>query len=181
MLRALGIHHLVVNDFRSAALEDARNVINISIPSALDASLAPPGRAVAHVYGAANEPYDDWAALRRGSGEYAALKAERSEALWAALERVIPDVRSRAGLQLVGTPLTHERYLRRNRGSYGPAPAVDAWPGPKTALPGLLACGDSTFPGIGIPAAAASGVIAANTLLPIWDHYKILDGILSRE
>ena len=180
-LAATGIHHLVVNDFRSEALENDRNVINISIPTALDSSLAPPGRAVAHVYGAANEPYDDWKGLERGSDAYAALKAQRSECLWAALERVIPDVRSRAGLQLVGTPLTHERYLRRNRGSYGPAPAVDAWPGPKTALPGLLACGDSTFPGIGVPAAAASGIIAANTLLPIWEHYKVLDGILSRE
>jgi phytoene dehydrogenase-like protein len=180
-LASTGIHHLVVNDFRSERLEDARNVINISIPTALDASLAPPGRAVAHVYGAANESYDDWAGLTRGSAAYAALKAERSEALWAALARVIPDVRERAGLQLVGTPLTHERYLRRNRGSYGPAPAVDAWPGPRTALPGLLACGDSTFPGIGVPAAAASGVIAANTLLPIWEHYKVLDGILARE
>jgi hypothetical protein len=37
---------------------------------------------------------------------------ERSQCLWAALERVIPDVRQRAEVKLVGTPLTHERYLR---------------------------------------------------------------------
>lgn len=36
-----------------------------------------------------------------------------------ALERFIPDVRARTELCMVGTPLTHERFLRRHRGSYG--------------------------------------------------------------
>jgi phytoene dehydrogenase-like protein len=179
-LSAIGIHHLVVNDLTGGVIDGPHNVINISIPSALDDSLAPPGLAVAHVYGAANESYDDWAGLERGSPEYNALKVERAEALWLALEKVIPDIRSRARTTLIGTPLTHARYLRRHRGSYGPALPPNAWPGPVTALPGLLACGDSTFPGIGIPAAAASGMIAANTLLPIWDHLKVLDAVARR-
>jgi phytoene dehydrogenase-like protein len=38
-----------------------------------------------------------------------------------ALEQIIPDVRDRAEVSLVGTPLTHERFLRRQRGTYGPA------------------------------------------------------------
>lgn len=38
-------------------------------------------------------------------------------------------------------------------------------------------CGDSTFPGIGVPAVAASGAIAANSLVPVWDHWKMLDRI----
>lgn len=176
-LASIGIHHLVVNDFAAASIGATRNVVNISIPSALDASLAPPGCAVAHVYAAANEPFDDWAALRRGSPEYAALKEERSAVLWAALERVIPDARSRSRLALVGTPLTHARYLRRHRGSYGPALPPGAWPGPATDLPGLLVCGDSTFPGIGIPAAAASGLIAANSLLSAAQHAAVLDAM----
>ena len=37
---------------------------------------------------------------------------ERSQCLWRALERVIPDIRRRAELTLVATPLTHERFLR---------------------------------------------------------------------
>ena len=174
-LAAIGIHHLVVSDWYATARD--RNVINICIASALDPSLAPPGCAVAHVYGAANESYDDWAGLKRGSAEYNALKEERSQVLWAALERVIPDIRSRAKLTLVGTPLTHARYLRRHRGSYGPALGANpaAWPGPVTDVPGLLRCGDSCFPGIGVPAAAASGLIAANTILPIAAHWKLLD------
>eukprot|EP00983_Pelagomonas_calceolata_P107862 1159394-Pelagomonas_calceolata.AAC.7 len=43
--------------------------------------------------------------------------------------------------------------------SYGPgisASGGGGWPGPKTPVPGLYVCGDSTMPGIGVPAAAAS-------------------------
>jgi phytoene dehydrogenase-like protein len=79
-------------------------------------------------------------------------------------------------LKKVGTPLTHERFLRRHRGSYGPAlRAGEAlFPGPATPLPGLYACGDSTFPGIGLPAVAASGAVCANTLVPLGRHLDLL-------
>lgn len=178
-LAAIGIHHLVVNNLAAGpALEAPRNVINICIPAALDASMAPPGQASVHVYGAANEPFDDWAHLKRGSAAYEELKAARAEDLWSALARVIPDVRERRTLAMVGSPLTHQRYLRRHRGSYGPAYKPDAWPSSATKLPGLYACGDSTFPGIGIPAAAGSGIMTANTLLPVWDHVRILEDML---
>lgn len=179
-IASVGIHHLVVENFAVGAIQGARNVINISIPSALDDTLAPPGFAVAHVYAAANENFDDWGRLARGSAAYDALKEERCRPLWAALERVIPDIRARARTQLVGSPLTHARYLRRHRGSYGPALAPGAWPGPATELPGLWRCGDSTFPGIGIPAAAASGLIVANTLLSPQQHGAVLDLITRR-
>ena len=77
---------------------------------------------------------------------------------------------------MVGTPLTHQRFLRRHAGSYGPArtPAEGTLPGCKTPVPGLLACGDTTFPGIGLPAVAASGAIAANSLVPVWTHAAAL-------
>ncbi|MBD0345627.1 MAG: carotene isomerase, partial [Coleofasciculus sp. Co-bin14] len=118
---------------------------------------------------------------------YARQKQQRAEVMWQALERIIPDVRSgsvsggesRCEVSLVGTPLTHERFLRRHRGSYGPAIRAGEgfFPGPSTPLPGLLCCGDSTFPGIGLPAVAASGTIAANTLAPVQKHLKMLKEI----
>jgi len=96
--------------------------------------------------------------------------------MWQALERIIPDVRSRCDLTLVGTPLTHERFLRRYRVSYGPAiqAGVGFFPGVGTPLAGLYCCGDSTFPGIGLPAVAASGMIAANTIAPVHKHLDML-------
>ena len=40
---------------------------------------------------------------------------------------------------------------------------------------GLTVCGDSCMPGIGVPAAAASGMMAANSLAPVWDHLGVLN------
>ncbi len=72
-----------------------------------------------------------------------------------------------------------QRFLRRHHGTYGPAirAGEGLFPGPATPVPGLMVCGDSTFPGIGLPAVAASGAITANTLVPFWDHLKMLDAL----
>ncbi len=115
--------------------------------------------------------------MDRRSQEYAQQKSLRAEVMWQALQRIIPDIRQRCDVTLVGTPLTHERYLRRHRGSYGPAirAGVGLFPSPRTPIPGLLCCGDSTFPGIGLPAVAASGMMTANTIAPIHKHLQMLN------
>ena len=102
--------------------------------------------------------------------------------MWSALEEYIPNARARAveGTVQIGTPLTHERFLRRTRGAYGPRVDVSqgqSLPGHKTALTNFYMCGDYTFPSIGVPATAASGAITANTIVSIWDHWKMLDKI----
>ena len=54
-------------------------------------------------------------------------------------------------LMQVGTPLTHQHFVRKHRGTYGHSMAAgkDDYRSSRTPLPGLLCCGDSTFPGIG--------------------------------
>jgi phytoene dehydrogenase-like protein len=173
----LACHAIVVNDW-DQGITAPQNVVLISIPSVLDASLAPPGHHVIHVYTPGNEPYHLWQGLDRRSVAYDRLKQARSEVMWQALARIIPDIRDRCRVTLVGTPLTHERFLRRYRGSYGPAIAAGRFfPGATTPLSGLLCCGDSTFPGIGLPAVAASGMIAANTLASLPQHLQLLQAI----
>lgn len=171
----LACHHIVVNDWEMGVTVP-QNVVVISIPSLLDPSLAPPGKHVIHVYTPGNEPYALWQGMDRRSKEYAQQKEARAEVMWKALERIIPEIRDRVEVTLVGTPLTHERFLRRHRGSYGPAirAGEGLFPGAITPLTGLLCCGDSTFPGIGLPAVAASGIITANTLAPLGKHLKML-------
>ncbi len=171
----LACHYIVVKDW-NLGVTAPQNLVLISIPSLLDPDLAPPGKQVIHVYTPGNEPYDLWQGMNRRSPEYAQQKEKRAEVMWQALERIIPDIRQRCEVTLVGTPLTHERFLRRHRGSYGPAiRAGEAlFPGPKTPLAGLYCCGDSTFPGIGLPAVAASGMITANTLTPVAQHLELL-------
>lgn len=171
----LECHYIVVNDWQ-IGVTAPQNVIAVSIPSLLDPSLAPPGKQTIHVYTPATEPYSLWEGLDRQSTAYAAQKEARAEVMWKALERIIPDIRARCEVTLVGTPLTHERFLRRYRGTYGPGvwAGQGMLPGPKTPLPGLFCCGDSSFPGIGLPAVAASGTIAANAIAPVASHRKLL-------
>jgi len=162
----LGIHHVV---FKNWDITAPQNMVNICIASALDPALAPAGHHVVHAYTAGNEPYEVWEGLKPKSAAYEALKLERSAVLWQAMEKIIPDIRERTKLQLVGTPLTHERYLRRHRGTYGAGYRADqgqVFPGATTPLPGLLCCGDSTMPGIGVPAVVISGMIAAGAVGP---------------
>ena len=46
-----------------------------------------------------------------------------------------------------------------------------------SSVDGFYMFGDSTFPGIGMPAVAASGMIAANSIVSVQDHWKMLDRI----
>jgi phytoene dehydrogenase-like protein len=171
----LECHYIVVNDWE-AGVTAPQNVVAISIPSLLDPSLAPLGKQTIHVYTPATEPYGLWKGLDRRSEAYATQKEVRAEVMWKALERIIPDIHTRCEVTLVGTPLTHERFLRRHNGTYGPGvwAGQGILPGPKTPLSGLLCCGDSSFPGIGLPAVAASGMIAANAIAPIGKHRELL-------
>jgi all-trans-retinol 13,14-reductase len=99
--------------------------------------------------------------------------------LYRALERIIPDLRDRLVLDLIGTPLTHARFLRRHHGTYGPAiPAErDRFPSCQTPIPGLYRVGDSTMPGIGVPAVAASGILCANSLVSNDQVVELLNAI----
>ena len=73
--------------------------------------------------------------------------------------------------------MTHERYLNRHRGTYGPAYVAGAssYPPPATPLPGLWCVGEGSFPGIGVPAVAGNGAGVANTIAPIGAHLDLLD------
>ena len=174
----LEMHHIVVNDWE-AGITAPQNLCLVSIPSVIDPTMAPEGKHVIHAYTPGNEPYSLWEGMDRKSPEYKALKEERAQVLWRAVEKVIPDVRSRVEIEMVGTPLTCERFLRRTRGTYGGTVWVggDAGlgiPSPATKLEGLFCVGDSAFPGPGVPSVAAGGLICANTIGSVWQQ---LDGL----
>ncbi|BAZ10177.1 amine oxidase [Calothrix sp. NIES-4071] len=153
-------HHVVLHDSK-LDITVPGNTCMISIPSVWDASLAPIEHHVVHAY--TLEPYAGW---ERNEG-YEAKKVVKAQTLYRALERVIPNIRERIVLELIGTPLTHAHYLRRYQGTYGPA--IEAtkgmFSGANTPIKGLYRVGDSTMPGIGVPAVAASGILCANTLV----------------
>jgi phytoene dehydrogenase-like protein len=155
------------------------NMIAVSNPCVLDRELAPEGFMVLHAYGAGNEPYFLWEGMKRSDPKYAKQKKVRSESLWRALESVIPDVRARVVLDLVGSPLTHERFLRRPRGTYGAA-TEDYLPDGSTPISNFLLAGDSIFPGIGVPAVAISGASAANGFVNPLAHWLCLNDLKTK-
>jgi len=167
-LENLKVHHVVVHR-RDVDMTSPGNTCMVSIPSVLDPSLAPPKHHVIHAY--TLEPWQGW----QQRDDYAEYKRHRAETLYRALEQIIPDLRgpgqqdSRIVLELVGTPLTHQRFLRRYQGTYGPAikAGEGMFPNCRTPIQGLYRVGDSTLPGIGVPAVAASGILCANSLVPL--------------
>ena len=156
------------------------NMIAVSNPCVLDRTLAPEGTIVVHAYGAGNEPYDLWKDLDRNSKAYRDLKEVRSQILWRAVESIIPDARKRVIVDMVGSPLTHERFLRRPKGTYGSA-TEDYLQDGRTPFSSLVLCGDGVFPGIGIPAVALSGASAANALINPIQHWFCLDDLKKKE
>jgi len=112
----------VVRDWDAPeGVEEPRNIVLCSMPSLIDPTLAPEGKHVLHAYVPATEPYEWWEGLDRNSEEYKKKKDEAADFLWSAIETYVPDARKRAveGTVQIGTPLTHERFLRRTRGAYG--------------------------------------------------------------
>jgi phytoene dehydrogenase-like protein len=100
-LEKLQAHYMYIADWtRGVQAED--NAVLLSIPSVHDDSLAPDGHAVLHIYTPATEDYSRWENLDRRSDEYKKLKEERSAYLWTVLEKIIPDIRTRAKVVQVG-------------------------------------------------------------------------------
>ena len=163
-------HHVVVHDAQKD-ISVPGNTCMISIPTVWDASLAPDNHHVVHAY--TLEPYAGWEKDRG----YEEKKKEKAQTLYRAIEKVIPDIRKRVALELIGTPLTHARYLRRYQGTYGPAIAAGKgmFPSQSTPIKGLYRVGDSTTPGIGVPAVAASGILCANSLVKSSQVMELVD------
>lgn len=179
----LEINYASVEDW-GKRVDDPDNVVLVTIPSVAEPDKFPDGFAVVHAYTPATEPYERWRGLEPGSEEYDKLKKERSAVLWRAVNRIFgQDVRKIAHVCMVGTPVTHSRFLNRANGTYGPV--VDArlgglglpFPRRKEIADGLYTVGDCTFPGIGVPAVAASGWLVANSFASVKEHARLLHKI----
>jgi C-3',4' desaturase CrtD len=97
---------------------------------------------------------------------YEARKQAYMERVLAAAEVVIPGLHDAADLILSGTPVTFQRFTRRDWGWVGGFPQTSlfrAW-GPRLS-PGLWLVGDSVFPGQSVPAVALGGLRVARSLL----------------
>ena len=174
----LPIHAINVENWERGITAE-RNIAVFSIPSVLDKEMAPKGKHVLHGYTPANEPWEIWEKLDPNTSKYKDLKEERCFIFINILKKIIPDIDERIDIKMLGTPLTHKKFTNTYCGSYGPAisAAKGLFPGCKTPIRNLFACGSSTFPGIGIPAVSASGAYAAEKIIGKKDFKKLLKKI----
>ena len=157
----LDCHHILLEDWGEMA--ESGGTVFVSIPTLLDSSLAPQGKHIVHTF------TPSWMAEWKGlsPSDYREKKAIAAQSVIARLERILPGIGNHIHHQEIGTPRTHQRFLGRIDGTYGPIPqkrlrGLLGMPFNRTKIPGLYIVGDSTFPGQGLNAVAFSGFACAH-------------------
>jgi C-3',4' desaturase CrtD len=141
------------------------NTVFLSLSPAWDEGRAPQGRR-ALTLSTHTELGPWWDFHEQDRQAYEARKQVYTERVLAAAEVAVPGLRDAADLTLSGTPVTFQRFTRRDWGWVGGFPQTSltrAW-GPRLA-PGLWLVGDSVFPGQSVPAVALGGLRVAQSLL----------------
>ncbi|ABB23509.1 FAD-dependent oxidoreductase [Pelodictyon luteolum] len=156
------VHHVQIDAWEG--YDQPGGTLYCSVPSLLDPSLAPPAHHVVHAF--VTDEAERWEGLERGSEAYTRRKQSMEAELMGRLEGLMPGIGSGVKLRVSASPLTHERWLNRYKGSYGPllkpGQNILLKPQNRTALKNLFAVGDSTFPGQGVIAVTYSGVSCAS-------------------
>lgn len=104
---------------------------------------------------------DFWYSL---NSDYDVMKSKTESRIIDVLKRRLPLFRdAEVKLAFSSTPVTWEKWVHRFRGRVGGIPqSMDRslldWMPNKTPLPGLYLCGDTVFPGQGIPGVTLSGI-----------------------
>ncbi len=156
-------HHILLENWQQ--MEDPEGTIFVSIPTLLDPELAPEGYHIIHTF----TPHwmDNWKGL--STGEYEAKKEAAAGIIIERLEQIFPGLDAGLDYMEIGTPRTHQKFLNRDNGTYGPIPqrqllGLLPMPFNRTSMPGLYCVGDSTFPGQGLNAVAFSGFACAHRI-----------------
>jgi phytoene dehydrogenase-like protein len=141
------------------------NSVFLSMSPDWDESRAPQGmRAVTLSTHTEMAPW--WRMFEQDRQVYEARKAAYARRLIEVADSALPGLAEAAQLVLPGTPVTFQRFTRRQQGWVGGFPQTSlfkAW-GPRLA-PGLWMVGDSIFPGQSIAAAALGGLRVAQLVL----------------
>jgi C-3',4' desaturase CrtD len=154
------LHHQIV--VREPLAEG--NTVFLSLSPAWDTGRAPQGRR-ALTLSTHTDLAPWWDLHKNDPSAYEAHKAAYTQRVLAAAEIALPGLRDAASLILPGTPITFQRFTRRQWGWVGGFPQTSllrAW-GPRLA-PGLWMVGDSIFPGQSTAAVALGGLRVARAV-----------------
>ncbi len=156
-----GLHHQVIA--REPMAEG--NTVFLSVSPAWDLGRAPAGHR-ALTLSTHTRLADWWDLFHHDRAAYEDRKAAYTERVLAAAELALPGLAAAARLVLPGTPVSFQRFTRREAGWVGGIPQTSlfrAW-SPRLA-PDLWLVGDSIFPGQSTAAVALGGLrVAADVL-----------------
>jgi phytoene dehydrogenase-like protein len=155
------LHHQVV--LKEPLAEG--NTVFLSLSPAWDQDRAPDGRR-ALTMSTHTDLATWWELFENDRPAYETRKGAYTERVLAAAETALPELRDAVDLILPGTPVTFQRFTRRDWGWVGGFPQTHllrAW-GPRLA-PGLWMVGDSIFPGQSTAAVALGGMRVARAVL----------------
>lgn len=141
------------------------NTIFMSLSPDWDQGRAPQGRRALTISTHTQlQPW--WTLFEHDRPAYEARKQAYAERMLKTAMRILPTLREAAELIMPGTPVTFQRFTRRDWGWVGGFPQVDlfrAWP-PRLS-PNLWMVGDSIFPGQSTAAVAMGGLRVATDIL----------------
>lgn len=139
-------HHQIIASY-DGPLGETRSLF-LSMSPIWDTKRAPEGqRAVTVTTHTAVVPW--WDALARSPEAYAERKADYTERMLTAIERVLPGFRASISIAFAGSPRTIQHYTGRHLGMVGGFPQASLFRarGPRTGIVNLRLVGDSVFPG----------------------------------
>jgi phytoene dehydrogenase-like protein len=155
------LHHQVI---AGEELAEGRSIF-ISVSPSWDTNRAPNGRRAVTI-STHTDLAEWWKLFEADKSAYDAKKSEYVEKMLRLAERVFPELRAAVDLVLPGTPVTFNRFTRRDFGWVGGFPQTNlfrAW-GPRLS-DGLWMVGDSIFPGQSTAAVALGGLRVADSVL----------------
>lgn len=135
------------------------NSLFVSFSKRGDTVRAPKGERVLNI--STHTKPDFW--YSRNS-DYDVMKSKSESRIIDVLRKRLPVFRdAEVKLAFSATPVTWEKWVHRFRGRVGGIPqsmdrSLIDWMPNKTPLPGLYLCGDTVFPGQGIPGVTLSGI-----------------------
>jgi prolycopene isomerase len=168
-------HHIILSDWQQ--MTAPAGTLFVSIPTLLDPDLAPKGYHIIHAF--TPNCIEDWQGM--SASEYEAKKEAVAGEIIQRLEQIFPGLDAGLDYLEIGTPRTHQRFLGREDGTYGPIPrrklrGLLSMPFNRTAISGLYCVGDSTFPGQGLNAVAFSGFACAHRIAVDLGFYRHRQG-----
>lgn len=166
----LSLHHQFILPEGVTLPHTGSHSVFVSLSAVGDTLRAPAGMRVLAISTHAQDPAS-WRGLAEDPACYELAKQELQEAIISLLAATLPGFeRSGIDYSTLSTPLSWQQWTLRHSGTVGGLPQdlarpIFTWDGALTGSPGFYRCGDTVYPGQGVPGVALGGIIAARRML----------------